>query len=304
MAERQTFKTEYSVVSDIGKIRTNHEDNFLTPEGQSIGINEINTDNPRIEFGGRIIIKYCDFAHCAVADGMGGHKAGEIASSLAVSGLKGFLPTSSALKKTVSEYTETVAKINSDINEYGQKNGECSNLGSTFSGVIVYCNKIVAVNVGDSRVYVYNDNNLKRLTKDHTEGQMLVDLGVLTDEDVDSLKTKNGLTRYLGMGDVSAGGLCFVSDALNIKDSDIYLICSDGLTGCVSDGQIAEILSGYGGKSLKDICNRLTEKAFDESLGRRAGHDNITIILLRFASVPDEGKERKSFFGKLFGKKR
>ena len=300
VAIKQIYEIEYFAVSDIGKARANHEDNFLLPSGEFLLKDQVDKLNPRIAFEGKLTNKPVDALHFAVADGMGGHNAGEVASSIVVNKLNEFVLKwhPGTVDKAVKEYKKFIFELNSAVHAFGETSSAYSNLGSTLASVIFCHNKAVSVNVGDSRVYLFRNDGLKRLSKDHTEGQMLIDIGIINNENDSLYKARNSLTRHIGMPEDIADELCYVS-SLEVKDSDIFMICSDGLSGVVNDEQISEIFSTGRNESITLIGENLLEASFDTTLSGIAGCDNVTIILFRFIFKKNESiKIRRRFFRK------
>jgi len=301
MSNKKVYEIEYFAVSDIGRLRLNHEDNFLLPDGCLLKENQVDKLNPRFSFEGNLTTKLTDILHFAVADGMGGHRAGETASFMTVDKLKHFVSKWHAvtMDKAVKEYKKFVFELNSAVHAFGETSDEYFNLGSTLASVIFCQGKLVSVNVGDSRVYSFSDGTLKRLSKDHTEGQMLIDIGIIDSEDDSLYKVRNALTRHIGMTDIGFDELCYVSPYREINNADIFLICSDGLTCVLSDEQISKVLSANKNKKLSLTGNKLLETCLDLSFSEKAGCDNITIILFKFSGVTKAKKIRGGFFSKF-----
>jgi len=129
---------------------------------------------------------------------------------------------------------------------------------------------------------------------------MLIDAGIINSEDDYLYKVRNALTRHIGMADVSFDELCYISSEYEISDSDIFIICSDGLTSVINDGQISKILLEAKDKQLSLIGNELLEKCLDSSFSEKAGCDNITIILFKFSGRDKTKKIRRGFFKSVF----
>jgi len=301
MAKKKLYEIEYFAVSDIGKFRLNHEDNFLLPTGDLLIENQIDKINPRVLFEGNLKPKFKNALHFAVADGMGGHKAGEIASSIVVNELKRrfFKWRPATMDKAVEEYKKFIFELNSAVHAFGKTSNDYYNLGSTLASLIFCKNKIVSVNVGDSRVYSFTDGVLRRLSKDHTEGQMLIDIGIINNEDNNLYKVRNSLTRHIGMSDVDFDALNYISSEQEVSDSDIFLICSDGLTCIVNEEQISKIMGEGKAKGLSLIGNELLETCLDSNFSEKAGCDNITIILFKVLIKDKTKKFWRNFFNKF-----
>ncbi len=237
-----------------------------------------------------------------VADGIGGHKAGDIASKLAVktvfSELEWFLGEDSARDTkplrpppellqqdlTFENYLETrirraIQDANSKIHEYARNHPDkASNMGTTFTCLLVFGNKLVVAHVGDSRAYRLHDNELVQLTEDHSfVGQMVRD-GQLPTEAYYVHPRRNVITRALGQySDVKVD-----LRTENLNDGDRLLICSDGLWEMVRDPELEDLLVDT--KNL-DV---LVEKLIKQSL-ERGGPDNISVVIVEIASGDHDG---------------
>jgi PPM family protein phosphatase len=206
--------------------------------------------------------KINDFFVFAVADGIGGHAGGELASKIAISELKEFLK-----RKGYNNLIEGFKKANSTIVSQNEKRN--SNMGTTLVLCIVNRKnkEIVIANVGDSRAYLFNDTIFK--TKDHSLVQELVQKGVINTEEVADHPQKNILSRALGLKQE------IEVDVFHKKEpiSEI-LLCSDGLSDYVSDEVIAEITKN---NKTKIACDKLVKKAL-----KNGSKDNITVIIAKF----------------------
>lgn len=262
--------TDASVVTDKGLIRLNNEDNFYL-NGSYMQEEEMNNGirHSKQEKGTEFIY--------AVCDGMGGEEAGEKASFTVVSELKKFHGVFSHAsihdyKALVTLVNTFIRNVNSLINDISGKNGY--SLGTTFTSLILYNNLAVALNLGDSRVYLFRDGNLKRLTSDHTEAERLVRLGALTGEQALKHKSRNMLYRYLGTAPDSGCPEAEASEAVEIQQGDAFLLCSDGLTDMVDENRITEIFSA--GSTSMDISDALLAEAI-----KNGGADNITAMTVK-----------------------
>lgn len=258
-------------VSHIGNSRTNQEDNFLI--GEKIldleAIARFSSEAPSI------YVDYTDNsddAIIAISDGMGGHSSGEIASHLAVKCLcdnYSMLATSSA--ETLSA---VISEINRTVVNAAKNNPEYKGMGATLCGFIYRGEKILGFNIGDSRLYRFDNGLLQQLSKDHSEGQRLVDLKLLSEEELKSFPHRKAIYKYIGMK------TDLVADVFEISPCEkgtIFLLCTDGLTDVLSGLEIQEILNSD--MQLKEKG----EKMLNTALGRNVGHgDNITIILTEF----------------------
>ncbi|HEC88669.1 MAG TPA: serine/threonine-protein phosphatase [Thermoplasmata archaeon] len=197
----------------------------------------------------------------AVADGLGGHISGEIASKIAIVELR------EAIKRYGKEgLTITFKRVNNTISFENKQKG--ANMGTTLIACIVEEDgKCKIANVGDSRAYIFNDDNIWR-TKDHSLVQELVDKGVISEEEAFNHPKKNIVTQALGLEEKIRIDVY----EKNLRDS-VLLLCSDGLSDYVKDNEIAEIVKKY---DPKKACKKLYKKALKEG-----SEDNITIIIAK-----------------------
>lgn len=207
-----------------------------------------------------------------VADGMGGHRAGEVASGIAVSHLserfKGLSSIGSKLD-AINWLDENVAIINAEIIKYANNNPECMGMGTTLVVAILTDEFLIFGNVGDSSGFVLKNQKLHKVTKDHTLVNVLVESGELTEEEAINHPKKNVLMRALGASDKQE------LDKFAVEtDIDAILLCSDGLTNMLSVEQIESTLND---KEL-DIESKLSKLV--RKCNSRGGTDNISVAYL------------------------
>lgn len=212
----------------------------------------------------------------AVADGMGGAQAGEVASRLAVEVLEQGLPDSAG--SIEERLRERVREANERINEVGQSDEQRAGMGTTLTVAHVGEDELTVAHVGDSRLYRLRDGTLERLTDDHTLVDELVRQGKLTPEEADEHPQRSIITRALG----PERGVEADSRTWPARAGDIYLICSDGLTSMVGEGRVGELLAGA--PSLPAASRALIDAANDAG-----GRDNITVVLFRLEEVGESG---------------
>ncbi len=209
-----------------------------------------------------------------ICDGMGGEKYGEVASYISVKNLIRYKEKYNNLINRFDEHMNAyVQSTNNAICTFIQENnGERS--GSTMALLCISSEKkeAVASNVGDSKVFLFRKNELKKISEDHNQAQSLVNIGLITEDEARTHKDKSKLTQHLGIFQEEMVLEPHISDNIILEENDLFLICSDGLTDMLSYDDIANILKGD--KSLKDKCKRLVEEA-----NKNGGEDNITIIL-------------------------
>lgn len=304
MHDDRIFEIEYYLVTDIGPTRSNQEDNFLLPTGEYLKELEICKKNiKQISYHGKLAITSGDSKIFTVADGMGGHNSGEVASACVVNNLKNSLKNISPgnISQNVKEFDAILKNINADVFNKAALDISNIGMGSTLASVLISENKAVAFNVGDSRVYYFKNNNLTRLSKDHTDGQRLIDLGIIENDQSEIYKSRGALTRFIGMSNDLNDNVGEISDIIDINDNDIILLCTDGLSGFISDDLIQKFLSNFKEENLKILGQELLKKSLDKSLNPYAGSDNITIILLKFILIKNKtNKQRRNIFARLF----
>ena len=252
--------------SDPGKVRQNNEDSVSFDEAC------------------RVVV---------LADGMGGYKAGEVASAMATSLIQSELvrwlssgdlsPSSSQLMRAIDICT---TRANEAILNKAMTDPDCFGMGTTLVVGVFQPSSLVLGHIGDSRCYCWRHGSLRQLTRDHSMLQEQVDAGVLTMEQAARAPGKNLLTRALGIKEAMPIDIQEVA----VQAGDLYLLCSDGLTEMLSDGDIAQILGMDA--SLERLARTLVAQA--NALG---GRDNVTVLLARAYSR----SERPNLVSKLFG---
>jgi protein phosphatase len=249
------MEIQYASRSEVGSKRVNNEDccSIVRGEGQILG-----TGNSPILF--------------AVADGMGGHPCGEVASMLACQALAGFLDTEgpSSVKGLQSVLEKRFFDIDKQLRLNTRKNTVCLHMGTTLSVMIIFGKKVVIAHVGDTRIYCLRDGELKLLTTDHTFVQEMVDKGALTAEMAATAPHRNVLTQAIGTDE----SLEFVSTQTgDIIAGDRYLLSSDGLHDFVSFEDI-ELMMGKG-DDPEETAKELLSLAI-----ANGGQDDITLIVV------------------------
>ena len=210
----------------------------------------------------------------AVADGMGGHKAGEVASSMAINHITSKFNSLESLSdkdKAINWIREEVADINKSIFAYTDAHEESKGMGTTFVIALYTKDYLLFGNVGDSSGFVIKNSKLYKVTKDHTLVNLLVASGELTEEEAQNHPKKNILMRALGANNPAE------VDIFDVVDEEIegIFLCSDGLTSMLNQTQIEKVLDGSG--SLEEKVTRLIRKS-----NVRGGTDNISIACLMY----------------------
>ena len=264
-------KLEIANQSDVGLKRPHNEDSTITDGRNGIVI---------------------------LADGMGGYKAGEVASALAVTNI--LFGITNGLKKlkgaqideSTGFYNESllirnaITHANSVIYNTAKADPQCQGMGTTIVVGLFHNNVLSIAHVGDSRLYRIRNNELQQVTKDHSLIQELIDRGLYTPEEAHANTPKNLVTRAMGIeADVDVD---VVEEA--VLPDDIYLLCSDGLTDLVKDGEIHLTLSKYSA-NLAQTADELVKFA-----NKRGGKDNTSIILVR---IREEFSSPKGFLTKI-----
>lgn len=245
------------IVSNGGKVRANNEDNAL--------LNGYFRKNDN-EFQWSYECKLSDGFLASVFDGMGGEEHGEIASRIAAEQM------SAINHKDFMENIEGIIKnVNSMIVSYAKG----KNMGTTYAGVSVEGDFCYFSNVGDSRGYLFRNENLMQMTKDHNMVQELLKRGVLTKEQAERHPDRNALYQYLGI-ELDGEKIeleTYVSERVKLCSGDICLLCSDGLTNMLEDEEIEQILD-------EDITLKKKADCLIEGALEAGGRDNITVVLI------------------------
>ncbi|MEX2524221.1 MAG: Stp1/IreP family PP2C-type Ser/Thr phosphatase [Gammaproteobacteria bacterium] len=246
-------KLEIANISDAGKRRPHNEDSTLSDAQLGLVV---------------------------LADGMGGYKAGEVASAIAVTAIHssvkaGLKSPPDAGEDTLSAESELIKQAiihsNSEIYKAALKDEQCQGMGTTIIAVLFHDNAVTIGHVGDSRVYRMRNNLFRQITRDHSLIQELIDRGVYTPEEAAENTPRNLVTRALG---IDRKVQVEVTEEA-VLPGDIYLLCSDGLNDMVNDEEIHLTLSKYSA-NLAQAAEELVRLA-----NMKGGKDNISIILIR-----------------------
>ncbi len=279
----QTFSSrvqvDFGAVSDKGKVRPNNEDAFLILRtGRYMQKVQTNIDADLIPERN----EECAYA-MAVADGMGGLAAGEVASSMAISTVVNLMLSSvkwalkldnpefrkEEIQQAIERAVDYLNKADFAVARKAAEDQRYERMGTTLTVSYSFGDDLFIFHVGDSRAYLFHNGRLDRLTHDHTLAQALADKGDISQETADKHKFRHLLTRAVGH---HGGKLDVEIHHLKLSDYDQLLICSDGLTDLVSDQQISEMLNGSGSSQQK--CESLVNLAL-----QKGGKDNITVVL-------------------------
>ena len=218
-----------------------------------------------------------------VADGMGGHAAGEIASRIAVDSITEFILHTKEddgtwphaydehFKRSTNRLMAAVRMANTRVLEAMRKDAKLRGMGTTVVACLADATTMSFAHVGDSRAYMIRDQKLSRVTNDHSWVFEQVQAGMLTEAEAEKHPLRNVITRALG------GALQVTPDAqeIEMQAGDIFLLCSDGLTGMVPEDEILRLVTDSS-SDLDQACQRLIDTA-----NERGGLDNITAILVK-----------------------
>jgi len=243
-------------LTDVGRQRQHNEDSYLVADEAKLFL---------------------------VADGMGGHAAGEIASRIAVDSISEFILHTKEddgtwphaydehFKRSTNRLMAAVRLANTRVLEAMRKDARLRGMGTTVVACLADGETMSVAHVGDSRAYMIRNNQLQRITNDHSWVFEQVQAGMLTEAEAEKHPLRNVITRALG------GALQVVPDAseIEVKEGDVFLLCSDGLTGMVPEDEILKVVTQSNG-DLEKACQKLIEEA-----NERGGLDNVTAILVK-----------------------
>lgn len=242
--------------TDVGRKRNHNEDNFVVIDEDHLYV---------------------------VADGMGGHASGEVASQMCIDTLREFFRATSADPEATWPYKmdksrgyeenrliTSIKLANLRIFEAAQHDPKYRGMGTTVVGILIVDDGVLIAHVGDSRVYRLRDGKLEQLTEDHSLLNDYIKMGRLSAEEIENFPHKNVIVRALGMKDTVK-----VDTQLDKpQPGDTYILCSDGLCGPASDEEIREIVASH--SDLRTASLKLIEKA-----NAAGGPDNITVVLAK-----------------------
>lgn len=246
-------------ITDVGKAREHNEDDFYLSEGRE--------------------------ALCVVADGMGGHRSGEVASAMAIKAIVEYY------RETISEsdYTadseedggvdliqhrlrQAVQNANRAVFTAASDSELYRGMGTTIVSGYFTNEGVYFAHIGDSRAYRMRDGKLQQRTEDHSLANEYVRMGILAAEDIEYFPYKNVITRACGLTDTVEVDVHFEE----MQPGDVFLFCSDGLSDMVNDAQLQELLNAE--DDLEKLCKTLVDTA-----NANGGDDNITVILAKVA---------------------
>lgn len=242
---------EWASKTHIGKIRNKNEDSLYVDKNN-----------------GRIFI---------VADGMGGHNAGEVASKMAIEKVSEFINNNIDSIATANEdqikslIEDAINKGNAEIYKQSLSHDNWDGMGTTITMALFLNKKIYFGHVGDSRAYILGDNELTQITEDHTLVSELMKNGSITEVEAKNHPKRNVITKALGT-EISPIADIF---SVDVDDGDLIVLCTDGLTNIVDNYLIKK--SFLNNSNLQEACDFLVDEA-----NNRGGFDNITLIAIRY----------------------
>lgn len=202
-----------------------------------------------------------------VADGMGGHKAGDLASKFSVNTFIDCVKNSGS-SKPVQIISDAIKHTNEELLKLASTSEDYRGMGTTFVVAVIYGKSVYVANIGDSRLYLA-DRELKQVTRDHSYVEEMVQMGTLNREDARTNEYKNVITRALG------GAENVIPDffEIEIEDNSRILMCTDGLTNMVTDKEIESVMSSH-----DDIMNKADKLVM--MANQNGGKDNISVIII------------------------
>jgi protein phosphatase len=250
------MRVRFAGDSNVGMKRAHNEDSFYLPESERLAI---------------------------VADGMGGHASGEVASRMAVDTIAGFFKATQEEQQLtwpfkmdrghrydINRMVTAIKLANLKIHEQAQKDPRCHGMGTTVVSALFVDDALVIGHVGDSRLYRRRDGVLEQITEDHSLLNDYIKMKHLTPEEIAAFPHKNVIVRALGMKDTVQVDVHVDAPKLG----DIYIICSDGLTGMIKDEDLSEMAVSE--PDLDTLCEKMIATA-----NKNGGLDNITVVAVR-----------------------
>jgi PPM family protein phosphatase len=241
------MKVTAAVATHVGLVREGNEDSYLT-------------DEPLF----------------AVADGMGGHRGGEVASQLAVETLE------KLFKKGIGELPDQVQEANRVVFERSVVDEKVAGMGTTLTAALVEGDRVRLAHVGDSRAYLLREGGLRLLTEDHTLVNRMVTEGEISKEEAQTHPQRSVLTRALGVETV----VDVDDDTVQVRPGDRLLLCTDGLTSMVSEQAVEEVLRAV--PDPQEAAQRLVQLA-----NEGGGSDNTTVVVLDFSDDALAGRPKE-----------
>ena len=264
-------------MTDIGRSRPTNEDQFVIADVRRVlHVQQSSIPQPESLLGaalGHLIV---------VADGMGGHRGGDVASTMAVMGIENLLLNTIAWlcqphgEGVMHELNQALRTTDRWVEQAAGRRPEYKGMGTTLTMAYVSDRTLFVAHAGDSRCYLWRQGKLERLTRDHTLVEEMVNAGTLTPAEAQTHQMRNVILNAVG------GGNAAVKPEVHkhfLEAGDQLLLCTDGLTTMLPDDEITAVLAD--GASPQDTCQTLVEGA-----NRRGGKDNITAVVGHFTEAP------------------
>ena len=275
-------------VTDKGKVRTTNEDQFLIAElTKAMRVWQTSLPEPKLQVGE-------ERAHLfLVADGMGGHRAGERASALAVAAIEQFTLNSfkwfagsddTEEKKVLAQFQSAFSQADARILAEAAEHPELSGMGTTVTMAFHLGAQLCVMHVGDSRAYLYRDGELHQLTEDHTLMADMVRSGAVQPDDVARHQLRHVVTNVVGGPEL---GVNVEARALEVQNGDRLLLCSDGLTEMLTNEVIAATLDA-------ELAPEAAAKKLLATANEGESTDNITVVVVRFDSADSDARELRN----------
>ncbi len=269
-------------ITDKGRVRPSNEDQFLVAElSKAMRIRQTSLVEPKLHVGEEIGHLYL------VADGMGGHRAGERASALTVTAIEHFMlnsfkwffaPDETGARKVLTDFQAAISHADAQVMAEAAEHPELSGMGTTLTLAFHLGSQVCLVHVGDSRGYLYRDRELHQVTEDHTLVADLLRRGVIQPEQAATHQYRKVITNVVGG---PQAGVKVEAHAFEVKAGDQLLLCSDGLTEMLTNESIAEVLGAA--PDPEAAATALVAHANDAG-----GRDNITVLIVRFDETGEQ----------------
>jgi protein phosphatase len=244
---------------------------YKTDKGKLMPINEDMVGHVTVSLGNDIEPNVADIIF--VADGMGGHNRGDVASRIAVQSLV-FLVTNAVSRYSASlvndiehDIPRYISNINQHIRKKASENPDCEGMGTTLTAGIIIKDKLIIIHVGDSRMYRIENNLFQQISRDHSFVQELLDKGEITQEQAFNHPKKNKINKALGPKP------SVIPDVYTLGWTEgMLMLCTDGLTDMLTNREIQDIVEAN--KKPKELCDKLVQAALE-----KGGHDNVSVLV-------------------------
>lgn len=259
---------EAAVKSNKGNVRQNNEDNFFL-NGRTMALQDM--DN------GATFSQQCKkpLQIYAVCDGMGGEEAGEEASCIAVESLAE-LYSALSLGMDTDVFKKWFIKTSDDIFQKYRDNRRKS--GTTIACCLWSNPNLYLAHLGDSRIYLFRNGELTRMTTDHSEVERMIKMGLITPEEASQHPKKHIISQYLGISSADVQLDPCIVELPDFQNNDLLLLCSDGLTDMLNDNVLQQIIA-----KAEDV-QQATELLVKYAL-KAGGHDNVTVLCIRYRKI-------------------